>query len=242
MKKIIRVFLLLVSVVSISGCKGKDKVFTDLSSLEYLEDTSQENIAHNLNLAVSSIKGVSFVGNIKVNDKSYGFIGELILNDSLKNSEMHIKYDEGDLYVKNNKVYLNYKYKNTNFILKDDVDKFVDEIIEVLEYKGIGCNESKIDKILNSNVSTLINFDDSSKLVEKIDNGYVINEKNNKIILDEKYLPISYMYTSKDVVGEITFQYNSVSVDVPLGYKLLNFNLDDAKNILGVENFSQFIK
>ena len=118
MKKIIRVFLLMIAICSISGCQGKRKVATDLSSLEYLDDTNKENIAYNLNLAANSVKSMGFVGNVKIDDKNYSFSGELILKDSIKNSDIHIKYDGGDLYVKNDQIYLSYKYKNVKNGLK----------------------------------------------------------------------------------------------------------------------------
>lgn len=241
MKKIIRIFLLVIGVFAIGGCNDKE-VVTDVSLLTYLDSSNNENISYNLGLVANELKSASFTGSLKIKDKTYNFSGEVIINDSIKDSLLHINYKNNNLYLKNGNVYLSYYYNNTNVIVKDSLDAFSKEIISLLKTKGIQCNEEKINNILNNMSLIDINFDEVSKKIEKVESGFVIKYKDSSTYLNDKYLPITFDFIKNDVSLNINFVYNSVKIKMPIGYDLLTSDIEDIKQLLRVDNISELIK
>ena len=241
MKKIIRVFLLVIGIFAIGGCSGKD-VVTDVSSLNYLDSSSSENIAYNLALAADNLKSASFTGRLKVKGKTYNFSGEVIIKDSIENSIIHINYKNNNIYLKNKNIYLSYYYNNTNVIIKDSVDNFTDEVISLLKNYNVKCNESVIYDIIKNKGFEDINFDYLSKKIVEVDNGFVIDYKGSKTYLNNKYLPIVFSYSKKDISLSLNVSYNPVKISVPIGYDLINMQIEDVKDLLKVKNVSELIK
>ena len=147
MKKMIKIFLLVVGVFAFNGCNSK-KVVTDVSSLVYLDNSKEENIVYNLKMAADNIRSASFIATLILDGRQYDFDGEFIINDCLENSIMHINFNGSDLYLKKDNVYLSYRYNNTNVIIKDDVENLASEVVSILKGKGINVNEEKVYEIL----------------------------------------------------------------------------------------------
>ena len=124
----------MVGIVGFNGCSNKE-VVTDVSYLNYLSNTSNENIAYNLSIVAREIKSSSFKGIVKFKGKQYYFDGEIIVKDSIENSLIHINYKNNDLYLKNGNIYLSYYYNGTNVIVKDTI---ADSIIHI-NYSIVNC-------------------------------------------------------------------------------------------------------
>lgn len=241
MKRIIKVFLLVVGIFAFGGCNS-NKAVTDVSSLVYLDSSNKENIAYNLSLVARELKGVKFDATVVVKDKQYKFNGEIIIKDSIENSVVHINYKDNNLYLKNGNVYLSYMYKNTNVIVKDSVENYIGEIVTLLENKGIKCNEEKINEaIKNKNLDDL-NFYNIGDKIEKHDNGYVIEYKDTKTYLDNNYLPVVFEWSKNDLTIDVNFKYSPVSISVPVGYDLVDINIKEIKDLLRINSVSDLLK
>lgn len=241
MKKIISIFLLVIGIFSIGGCSSKT-VVTDVSSLVYLDNSNNKNIAYNLSMVAKEIKSVNFSGDLIIKGKKYNFSGEAIIKETIENSLIHIKFNNNNFYLKNGNVYLSYFYNNTNVIIKDDIDSVVKETIALLKDKGVKCNESKIYDILKNKNIEAIDYEKLSEKLVKLENGFGIYYKNLKANLNDKYLLTSVSYSKKDFLINVNFGYSPVSIKVPLGYDLINMNVDSIKDLLKIDNISELIK
>jgi hypothetical protein len=241
MKKIISIFLLVIGIFSIGGCSSK-AVVTDVSSLVYLDNSNNKNIAYNLSMVAKEIKSVNFSGDLIIKGKKYNFSGEAIIKETIENSLIHIKFNNNNFYLKNGNVYLSYFYNNTNVIIKDDIDSVVKETIALLKDKGVKCSESKIYDILKNKNIEAIDYEKLSEKLVKLENGFGIYYKNLKANLNDKYLLTSVSYSKKDFLINVNFGYPPVSIKVPLGYDLINMNVDSIKDLLKIDNISELIK
>ena len=240
MFKKIMIFLLMIGVLTCSGCNKE--VVTDVSAISYLDNTSKENIAYNLGIAASNIKSAKFKGTLIVKDKEYNFSGEVIVGSSIENSLLHINYKDNNLYLKKGNVYLSYFYNNTNVIVKDSLDNYVYEIKNLLSSNNIKCNEEKIFNVLKNKNLDDINFISLSEKVVVRDNEYLISDENVEVTLNNKYLPINMKLVKKDIYLSINFEYSPVKINVPFGFDLITIDIDSIKDLLGIENIGELIK
>lgn len=237
MKKIVRVFLLVVCCMTLGGCRNK-AVVSDVSSIRYLDASTQSNIAHNLSNVAKQIKSAGFEGSVLVKDKEYYFSGEIIFGNHYEDSLLHIKYEKNEVYVKNKNVYVSSSYKGINFVIKDTVDNFSKEICDLLNNKGIKCkNDVVFDVLKNKNLNDL-DFDDISKHLNKEENGFVVDYNEFKVELSELYLPETVTYVKGNLNVNMSMKYVPIKIEVPLGYNILNVSLDEVIDLLGVEDFS----
>ena len=241
MKKIISIFLLVIGVFSFVGCSDKE-VITDVSSLSYLDSSSKENIAYNLELVSNEVKSIKFDGVLKIKENEYKFSGEAIVKGSIEDSLVHINYGKNNLYLKKGNIYLSYFYRNTNVIIKDDIDNFIKEVVVLLENKNINCDENKISKVIKEKELKDINYKTISEYITNEENGLSINYKDSITKLNNYYLPTAFYFSKNDMSVSVNFNYERVSVKVPFGYDLLNSSLDDIKDLLRVNNISELIK
>lgn len=241
MKKISRIFLLILGVFVFSGCCVKE-VVTDTSSLTYLNSDTKENIAYNLNLAMRELKSTRFSGNLKVKEDEYYFTGEIIVGETIENSLIHINYKNNDLYLKKENLYVKVSYKDINVVVKDKLDIFVNEIVELLGKKGVESNKEKIIEIIKEKRVGDINYNEISEFIEKKKNGFEIEYKNYVAEFNESYLPTSFYLIEDDVSLNIDFNYEKVSIEVPFEYDLLNFKLEEIKDFLEIGTVSELIK
>lgn len=241
MKKKINVFLLLIGVLVFGGCSN-NSVKTDVSSLMYLQDNNKENIASNLKMVSEKIKSASFEAVINFKGKEYIVEGEVIVRDDLNGSLLHLKYKDNNLYLKNGNIYLSYMYNNTNVIVKDSVSDFANEIVSILKDKKVNVKEDKVYNILNNKWIDDINYNKVSEFVKKDELGYCVEYKGLKVLLDEKYLPKTLEYNKKDISLKTYFKYNPVKISVPVGYDMINIDIESIKDLLKVDNIGQLIK
>ncbi len=241
MKKSINIFLLIIGVFVFDGCSF-NSVKTDVSSLMYLQDNSKENISSNLKMVSEKIKSVSFNAIIDVEGKEYVLEGEVIVRDDLKESLLHLKYKDNHLYLKNDYLYLSYMHNDMNIIVKDSVEAFSKEIVSLLKFKGVNVKEDKIYNVLSNKWIEDINFDKISEFVEKSDFGYLVEYKGVEVSLDENYLPKALEYNTKNISLRISFKYNPVKISVPVGYDMVNVDVEFIKDLLKVDNIGQLIK
>lgn len=240
MKKVFRFFLLVLGMVMIGGCSKV--AVTDLSGITYLEETSVENIAVNLANTVKRIKGTSFKGTLKIDDKLYEFNGEIIVNSTIEESLIHIKYKDNNLYIKDGNVYISYYYNNTNVIVKDELEVFIDEGIIALKSKGIAVDKEDIEKIIKDKTIEDINYNFISGKMEKVDSNFVLKYEENKMIIDNNYLVKELFLVKDNVELSLEFEYGKVDIDMPLGYDLFTINLEEIKELMRVNSMVELIK
>jgi len=241
MKKVFSIFLLFLTVFVMSGCSNAD-VSQNVSNIMYKEVKNEEDIIYNLNEAVNSVNGFSFTGVVTVKDKTYEINGEVIIKETIEKSTIHLNYKNNNLYLKNGKVYLSYYYNNTNVIIKDTLDNFLEEIINSLENKGIKCNEDKIYKIIKNKTIKDINYESLIKYLKAENAKYNFNYKSANVTLNDSFLPSSAKYENAHIKANIRFNYNNIAIKVPFGYNLLTIDIDEIKDLLKVEFISDLIK
>lgn len=234
MKKIVSVFLLVICFFSFVGCSNKSEV-TSISSLNYLDNSSKENIEHNLKIASNVIKGFSFDGVLKVDGKEYKFKGEVIANGTIEDSVVHLNYDENNVYLKNGNIYIGYLHNNINIVVKDSVDNFLEETEIFFKNKEV------IKEFIKSKMIQDINFEKLSNLVDIEESGYSIRYDGMITRLNEFYLPVSFEYSKNDILVNVNIKYENVSIKVPFAYELFNSSLEDIKDLLGIEDIKELI-
>lgn len=240
MKKVFRFFLLVVGLVVIGGCSNE--AVTDISNITYLDGTSVENIAINLKNTAKEIKATSFNGTLKINNELYEFNGEIIIDDTIENSIIHIKYKNNNLYIKEGNVYISYYYNNTNVIVKDELGAFIDEAIIALNSKGITINKEDIEKIIKDKTIEDIDYNFISEKIEKVDSNFLIKYKGNKMVFDNNYLVKELFLVKDNVELSLEFEYGKVKIDMPMGYDLFTLELQDIKALMRVDSMSELIK
>jgi len=240
-KKIVAVFLLVMGVCVFGGCSSKN-VVTDISSLGYLDSSSKENIAYNLEMVAKKIKSFNFNGSITNKGKRHDFNGKVIVGATIEDSLIHITYKENNLYFKNGNVYLSYFYNNTNVVIKDSVDNYVKEIATLLEEKVNKYNEDKILNIIKNKKIDDIDFLDISEYVSKQEDHFNIEYKGFNMEVNDKYLPTKASYSKNKLIVSVNFNYEPVSIGVPVGYDLINMSIRGIKDLLDVEDVRDIIK
>jgi len=76
----------------------------------------------------------------------------------------------------------------------------------------------------------------------KVDNGFVVDYKGSRTYLNDKYLPVMFNYSKKNSSLNLNISYNPVKISVPIGYDLINMQIEDIKDLLKVKNVSELIK
>ena len=241
MKRIVGIFILLVSLVSLGGC-STDKSHTNISSLEYLEGTTKENIEYNLRLVSKKIKNISFNGVLTIENKPYEFEGNITIKNTIEDSLLHVKFRNNNLYLSNGKIYLSYFYKDTNVIVKDDIEKYVEEINEILLSKGKSFNENTIINFIKTKTVNDIDFKKISEKMNKTEDGFEINSNNIKIEFNNKYLVENLSVDKSNVSLDISFEYEDAKIKVPLRYDLINVSIETIKKLLRVDNIGELLK
>lgn len=241
MKKIISVLVLFVSLFMVGGCK--QDLTKNVFNASYKEVNSNDDLIYNLKSSISELKAVSFSGVVTFDNKEYDFSGEIINSGTIENGTLHIKIKDIEIYLKNKKVYISYNYNNTNFIVKDSLDNFENEIVSFLESKGIKCNEDKINSILKDKTLMDINYENISKATISEENGnYVVEYKNLKSLLNSNYLPSEVVFENSTFRVDVDFSYDPISIKVPVGYDILTININGIKNILKLTNIIEIVE
>ena len=241
MKKKVKVLVLMICLLAVGGC-NVNRAVTEVSQLAYKEVKTNEDLAYNLNLVSNQIRSTKFMATLIVEDKKYDFSGEIIAKNTIANSIIHINYKNNNLYLKNGIVYLSYYYKNTNVIVKDNLDNFVNEAIALLQSRGIKCNKNKIDDIIKNKSLSDIDFTKISNKLENINEGYKLDYKGTSTIFSKDYLPVNFIVNKKNISLNMSLNYGTVSIKIPFGYNLLTLSIQDIKDLLEIDNISYLIK
>lgn len=240
MKNVFKIFLLFLTVFVMAGC-NKTVESSNVINLQYKQVSSKEDVIYNLEKAINNINGISFIGKITVGGKEYEITGKAILNSTIADSFININYGNNSLYIKDGNVYISYYYRNTNVIVKDSIDNFIEEIIGSLENKGIKCNKEKIyDVIKNKTLKDV----DTKGLIKylNMDNGYSFIYKKYNIKLGNEFLPEMFSYENSKFKVRVDFDYEDISIRMPIGYNILTVSISDIKELLGLNYISDLIK
>ena len=239
MKKIFRFFLLFVGLFAINGCNNTVTVSNN-SKLVYKEVSAKDDLIYNVRESLENIKGVNFNGVLTIKDKSYNFDGKVIVGETIEDSIININYEKNSLYMKNGKVYISYRYNNTNVIIKDSLETFVSEACNILHSKNKKCNESIILEIIKEKTLDDINY---SKLIDTVFvSNNEIDYKGFKATLSSDYRLTKISYINKDVSVDMNINYDKVSINIPLGYDLLTMKVKSIKELLRLDNIADLIK
>lgn len=241
MKKVSRIFLLFFMMFALVGC-NKEATVSNVINTSYIDVKDANDVIYNTKLASNGIKGINFDGVIEVKGKEYALTGKIILGETIYDSIINVNYKKNSLYVKNGKVYLSYYYNNTNVIVKDSLDNFMEEVFSLLDSKNIKYNKEQIVDIIKNKT---LNDVDEYKLTKYIINEgkeYSFKYKKYDISLNDKYLVKNLSYNNSKVKVSLNFNYDKVSIRIPLGYDILTINIKDLKELLKIDNVSDLIR
>jgi hypothetical protein len=144
--------------------------------------------------------------------------------------------------MKDGVIYLSYYYNNTNVIVKDTLDNFLKEIIASLKNKGVKCNEEKIYDIVKNKSVEDINLDVLMKYLNIEEGSYFFENKGVKVSLNDRFLPNELIYVNNKIKSSIRFDYEDVSIRIPLGYNIFTINIENLKETLDINYVSDLIK
>lgn len=239
MKKIFRFFLLFVGLFAINGCNNTVTVSNN-SEVVYKAVNSKDDLIYNVRESLENIKGVNFNGVLTIKDKSYNFDGKVIVGETIEDSIINVNNEKNSLYVKNGKVYVSYRYNNTNVIVKDTIETFVKEACDILHSKDKKCNESLILEIIKQKTLDDIDY---GRLIDKVFvSNNEIDYKGFKTTLSSDYRIMKISYANKDVSVDVNINYDKVSINIPLGYDLITMKVKSIKELLRLNNIADLIK
>jgi hypothetical protein len=233
MKKVISLLLFFVCLIGVYGCNKK--VYNDgINSVELIKSESKEDVVKNIKNVLDKVEGFNFSGYLKYKDKIYNISGKVVLGETIGKSIIVINYNSINIYLYNEEIYISYIYKNTNNIIKDGLENFIYEI------PYINNKESTIDFIRNKRIKD-INYSDITSYLTKEQDGYVIDLKGLKLNVDNRFLINKLIYSNEDFNVELSFTYDAVSINVPIGYSLINLDINQIKKIMKINNIFDLI-
>jgi len=241
MKKVFRFFLLFIAIFMVNGC-SKGNVASNTMSINYKEIRNNKDVIYNLKTGINELNGFKFNMIVNVKNEEYSLSGKVILGETIEKSVINISYGKNNLYFKNGKVYISYYYNNTNVIIKDSLDNYIEEVAASLEKKGIKVNRDDIFDVIKSKSFNDVNFDVLSEYVYSNNGEYGVSYDGCVMLLNNKYLPSSIRYEKSDVEVNVDFNYDKVSIHIPWGYNLFTIDIKDIKELLRVDNISDLIR
>ena len=238
MKKLSCFFLLGLMVFGICGC-NKTEVVKNAYSLQYKEVKSKEDVIYNLNNVINETKAISFNGYLVYKGKKWNLDGNMILNETIYNSFVDIHIGNLNLYIQKGIVYISYLYKNRNFVVKDSLYNFVEEVVVILKEKGVDCNRDVIMNFINNFNIRSINAQKLLKYVEgdlfRIRIGALNVKLNEKCFLD------TIAFNKNDVSLNISVNYDEVKIVVPDMHFMWALDIKDLKSFLKVTYLSDLV-
>lgn len=234
MKKIIRYLVVLLCFISLSGCTT-----TSSNNIKVMYDgpNKEENVLLGVKNSVNQVNNFKFNGNILVDNTNYEIEGKAILKDNIASSIIFIKMNNIEIYLKDKHVYIGYMYGNTNIILKDDLDIFLEELALILNSKGIKCEIDKVrDFVYNKGISDL----DFSKFnyLGKQEGKYIVGDSLFKLELNSKYLPSKFNFNKDKIKMNFDIDYSKTSINIPVGYDIFPLSIGQVKNLLRVDSLA----
>lgn len=217
----------------VGGC-GKTSENNDIK-IVYKNSNKKEQILLGANNSTRQVNNFSFSGNIVSDDKNYTIEGKVIFKDSIAKSTIKINVDDIEIYLRDKKVYIGYMYNNTNIIVRDDLDVFLEELVLILNNKGAKCNLDQVkDIVYNKSISDI----DFSKLeyFGKREGEYSVGDDNYKIELNTQYLPTKVEYIRKNTFVDIKFNYGEIGINIPLGYDIFPLSIGQVKSLLRISS------
>lgn len=224
MKNSLKILLLVTVICVVGGCSNSN-------SKNNIKVVYNDNNVEKLKNTVEQVRNFTFSGVVNGEDKNYNISGKVIVRDSISKSDIMLNIDDNEIYIINGKVYISYKYNNLNIIIKDSFASFIEEIYRILEYRNISFKRDIIDDILYDKTIKDIDFNELYKIYN---NEY----EDKKLRLNKDYLPKEIEIDNR---LKFTFGYGDVSINVPLGYDMFTFTIDNLKNLLRVDNLGEVL-
>lgn len=241
MKRMFRSFLLFLAVFAMAGCSNSIESRNDMN-INYIDVNGSKDVIYNLKNSLSEIKSFSFKAWITKNDEKYEVEGNVISNGTIENSIININYKDGSLLIKDKNVYVSYKYKGYDIVVKDSLDNFIEEIIVSLEKNGVKCDRGEIYDVIRSKKIEDVSLNELDKFIVISEGSYKFIYDDLKISLNEQFVPEQLSFKKDDIEIKAMFSYDTVSINVPVKYDLFTLNLNDIKNLMKIENISDLIK
>ena len=244
--------------LSLTGCMSS--LYTRTASNDF-SDTSKCNQVTDINTLVDNVelmmdKTNALTGTYKLDNgkQVYNIEFNAITNKKRIDWDLYakakLKDKEVTVYLKNQKLYVIYPNNGANVILKDSMENVVKEASTTLENLDAQYNKEKLESYLTGDKFEGFDFGmmrEKGSYVLK-DNVYTITLEHNGLTWEYDISTTSYLIKetrcSADYFDSVLkFSYpKELSITYPMGLDFLTMNIEDVKDILNVNSFSELLQ
>ena len=258
MKKIAKVLTSLMMCFSVSGCVSNmysrsasnniESVCSECANVE-----SIESLIDNIEIMMNKVKGVSGNYTLTNTKTTYDVEFDIITKDKRLNWDLSAKisYNDKDvkLYLKDGKFYVVYPNNGANVILKDSLTTMVKEIEETLDTLDATYDKENLNEVITGDKLEGFNFDKlktEGTYVKNSDGSYIVTYANDGVewqyVVTSNYLVKEVRSEAANFTSVLNIEYpKSVGIEYLNGLDFLTLDIDDAKSLLGVDNFAYLI-
>ena len=244
--------------LSLTGCmstlytKSALNDFSDKSKCSAVEDI--EDLTSNSKNMMYKTRALTGTYTLDNGKQIYDLEFNVITNEKRIDWNLYAKTVIQDktisVYLKEQKLYVIYPNNGANVILKDSMANVIDETKTTLENLNAQYNEENLENLLTGNKFEGFDFEmmkNHGSYVVK-DSVYTITLVNNGLTWEYDIDKDSYLITETRCQGE---GFNSVlklnypkelSITYPMGLDFLTMNIEDVKDILKVDSFSELLE
>lgn len=235
MRKLSKFILIaLLSFISISGCRVTS---SNNIKVMYEDENKEDSVLLGIKHSINQVNNFSFIGYVSIDNIKYEVTGKAILKDNIADSIIFIQMNDIEIYLKDKHVYIGYMYNGTRIIIKDDLDIFLEELVLILNSKGVKCEAQGVkDVVYKKNINDL----DFSKLdyLGKQEGKYIVGDYYWKLKLNDQYLPINVNYDNDKKEMAFDIYYSKTSITIPVGYDIFPLSVGQVKHFLNIDNLA----
>lgn len=254
MKKFIKVMICLLMCFSFGGCFNKMYKRTTKNTIECQDCmvvNNMETLMDNVEKTMDSVDGVKLDYTLVNTKETFKASFDMITTGERRNWDVFSKIHFGDTdmnaYLKDGKLYVIYPHNGANVVLKDDLKAFVNETQDSLDLLNANYDKDNLEEFMLGDKLAGFYFDnlkEKGTYIKNSDGSYLITYKENDLVwemdVSSKYLFKEVRCSAENFVSVLKFEYPSeVSIEYPMGLDFLTLNIEEAKEVLKVDNFAQ---
>lgn len=258
MNKICKAFLTVCMSFSLTGCfsalytKTAANDFSDKSACVEVNDI--DNLVDNVENMMYKTNALTGTYRLYTSKQNYSLEFNAITNEKRVDWYLYAKTTmqgkQVSVYLKDQKMYVIYPNNGANVILKDSMENIVKEAKTTLENLNAQYNKEKLENYLLGGKLEGFDFDMMKDIgtFEKKADKYTITLTHNNLTWEYDVTLDTFLIVETRCSGEgfnsvLNFNYpKEISITYPMGLDFLTMNIEDVKEILKIDSFSELLQ
>lgn len=254
MKKIIKISLCLLMMLTLGGCFNKMYKRTaqnDIVCQGCKQVTDINSLLDNVEKTMNSVDGAKLDYTLTNTKKTFKTSVYLISNGNRENWDVSasVTFDDTymNVYLKDGKIYIVYPHNGANIVLKDKLENVVDETRVTLDSLNASYDSENLDEFLLGDKLAGFEFDkikENATYLKNSDGSYRVEFSldglNWEMDITKDYLFKEIRCNAENFESVLTFEYpNEVTIDYPMGLDFITLNIEETKEVLKVDSFAE---